>query len=398
MAEPVSRIITDTRNCVWEERLDIDPASLGMPPKPQWSITKRVLRGGLSDGVDIIDVDNGVLSFSILPTRGMSIWRGKLRDMDIGWQSPVCGPVHPSFVNEQERGGLGWLRGFDEAIVRCGLASNGAPCRDTVTNNMGQPTEVELTLHGQTANTPAWYVAVEILPGDPPEIAVLGQVYETGLFLPQLSLATRISTVVGTNTMCIEDEVTNMKGVPSEMQLLYHCNFGPPLLENGSRLEIPAQMVAPRDDRAAEGIDSYDTYLGPTKGYVEQCYWYDTLADPDGNTLAMLRSGAGDRAVVVRYNRNELPCFTQWKNTASEADGYVTGLEPGTNFPNPRPFERSQGRVPVLEAGDSYHAALTFEFLDETQAISDIRQEIDHLQGANEPTVHRKPQRGYSDV
>ncbi|MBD3243209.1 MAG: DUF4432 family protein [Chitinivibrionales bacterium] len=398
MAEPVSHILTDTRNRVWQEHFELGPKALGLSEKPRWSVKKRTLRGGFSDGVDIIEIDNGLLSFSVLPTRGMSIWRGKLGDLPIGWDSPVCGPVHPAFVNERERGGLGWLRGFDEAIVRCGLASNGAPCSDTVTNNMGQNTQVELTLHGKTANTPAWYVAVEVTPGDQPEIAVIGQVYETGLFLPQLSLATRISTTVGSNAFRIEDEITNMKGVPSEMQLLYHCNFGPPFLEEGSRLEVPARMVAPRDARAAEGIDAYDTYLGPTDGYVEQCYWYETLADDDGNTLAMLRTGAGDKAVAIRYNRNELPCFTQWKNTAAEADGYVTGLEPGTNFPNPRPFERAQGRVPAIDGGASYHTALTVEILDGAAMINDARQEIDHLQGKAEKVVHHEPQKGYSDV
>ena len=40
-----------------------------------------------------------------------------------------------------------------------------------------------------------------------------------------------------------------------------------------------------------------------------------------------------------------MPWFTQWKNTTSVADGYVTGIEPGTNFPNPRTYEGEQGRV-----------------------------------------------------
>ena len=45
----------------------------------------------------------------------------------IGWKSPIAGPVHPSLVSLGEPSGLGWLDGFDEFIVRCGLESNGAP-------------------------------------------------------------------------------------------------------------------------------------------------------------------------------------------------------------------------------------------------------------------------------
>ena len=47
--------------------------------------------------------------------------------MELGWKSPVHGPVHPNFVPLNEPSGLGWLDGFDELFVRCGLESNGAP-------------------------------------------------------------------------------------------------------------------------------------------------------------------------------------------------------------------------------------------------------------------------------
>ena len=128
------------------------------------------------------------------------------------------------------------------------------------------------------------------------------------------------------------------------MELLYHCNFGEPFLQEGSRLVVPAIEVAPRDERAVEGLDSYETYLGPTNGYIEQVYWYDLLADEDGATLAMLHNADADRALLLRFNKKELPAFTQWKNTASLADGYVTGLEPATDYPNGKAFERSKER------------------------------------------------------
>ena len=41
-----------------------------------WSVSKRTLSGGPSDGVDVVDLNNGELSISILPTRGMGLWRG----------------------------------------------------------------------------------------------------------------------------------------------------------------------------------------------------------------------------------------------------------------------------------------------------------------------------------
>ena len=50
---------------------------------------------------------------------------------------------------------------------------------------MGVPTEVALTLHGKIANSPASRVEVQVIPGDPTELVVVGEVHEAGLFCPQ---------------------------------------------------------------------------------------------------------------------------------------------------------------------------------------------------------------------
>ena len=105
---------------------------------------------------------------------------------------------------------------------------------------------------------------------------------------------------------------------------------------------------APQTSRAAEGIGTFDTYAGPTSGFAEQVYLYELLPDDRGRTLALLYNASGDRGCCVRFDTRELPCFTVWKNTLPVEEGYVTGLEPATNFPNFKTFERTQGRVKVL--------------------------------------------------
>ena len=159
-----------------------------------------------------------------------------------------------------------------------------------------------------------------------------------------------------------------------------------------------ARAVAPRDPRAVEGIGTYDTYLGPTPRYVEQAYWYDLLADADGRSLAMLRNQAGDRGVVLRFSRNELPAFTQWKNTASVSDGYVTGLEPGTDYPNTKAFERKRGRVVQMDPGQTYRAELTLEIHDSAAGVSAVEAEAAALQEQDARTVHQQPVPEYSDM
>lgn len=383
--------LTDTDNDVWLDSFAVGNDRLRLPTPHDWSIRKHTLRGGLRDGIDLIEVHNGALSYSILPTRGMGLWRGEYRGNYLGWRAPVIGPVHPKFVNFTERGGLGWLHGFDEWLCRCGLASNGPPGDDIVEHD-GRTTRASLTLHGRIANQPAHYVEVRVNLDPPHELSVIGHVEESGLFCPHLHLASTITTIPGSNRVVIHDVVENRSSGPAEMQLLYHCNVGPPFLEGGSRTVLPIREMAPRDLRSAEGIDTYDTYLGPTTGYKEEAYWYEPLADAAGRTLALLYNPAGDRGLAVRWNRNELPCFTVWKNTGAVEDGYVTGLEPATNYPNPKTFERQQGRVRLLPRGGSWECSWSLEVLDSAGSVSKVLAEVVTLQAHSRPTIHRTPQ------
>ncbi len=394
-------ILTDVDSGVWIESLELSGPELGLPSDSGVKITKQRLRGGLSDGVDIVTIDNGILSFAVLPTRGMGLWRGQFADKMLGWKSPVRGPVHPKFVNLEARGGLGWLQGFDECIVRCGLESNGAPCTDVLPNNMGVPTPVELGLHGRIANLPAHFVEVRVVPGgagEPAEICLLGVVDEAMLFCPQFRLTTEYRTRLGSDTIHIIDRVENLGATTTEMELLYHCNFGSPVIDAGARLVLPSAATLPRDARAVESIDSWDRYLAPTPGYVEQCYWHVPLGDDAGDSVAMLVNAAGDFGVAMRYNIKQLPCFTQWKNSGAESDGYVTGLEPGTNYPNGRGFERRQGRVVKMSPGQEYRVDLALQVCADRHAVTGVEQEIAAIQGHREHNVHRLPQPKFSDL
>ena len=134
-------VLTDVSEGTFVEHLDV--TSNDVPGSPAgWSVTKRTLRGGLSDGVEVVEINNGKLSFGILLTRGMSLSTAVIGKQSFGWKSPVQGPVHPKYVPLNEPSGLGWLDGFDEMMVRCGLESNGAPEFDEETNNLKYP------LHG----------------------------------------------------------------------------------------------------------------------------------------------------------------------------------------------------------------------------------------------------------
>jgi hypothetical protein len=387
--------LTDTLHDVWLDQFATGNDRLAFGPG-EWSIRKRTLRGGLRDGVDIIDVDNGALSYSILPTRGMGLWQGHYRGHHLGWRSPVRGPVHPRHVEQAGRGGLGWLAGFDEWLCRCGLSSNGPPGEDVHTDRGGREHRDVLTLHGRIANLPAHFVEARVNLDAPHELIVIGQVEESMLFSPRLLLTTTYTTVPGSNRAVIHDVVENRGGAPAELQLLYHCNVGAPFLEAGSRVVMPVREVSPITPRAAEGMDTLDTLAGPVAGFAEQVYCYDLLPDAAGRTLAMLYNAAADRGLVLRVNHHELPCFTVWKSTVALEDGYVTGLEPAANYPNFKTFERQQGRVPVLVPGGRWECTWSMEVHDTKSGVAEVLKEIVSLQAHAKAIIHRTPHAKFS--
>ena len=352
------------------------------------SITKRRLQGGLHGGMEIIEVDNGRMRFWVLPERGMGIWKVWLDGVELGWQSPVRGPVHPYYVPLHDPSGLGWLDGFDELLCRCGLESNGAAEFDA----LGR---LRYPLHGKIANLPAYDVHAQI--DEQQSLAsVRGRVDETRFKFRKLQLATTVSSVAGSSELLISDTVTNRSAVASDFQLLYHINFGSPLLEAGAEVVAPVAMMSPRTPIAEQGVANWSRYAAPKAGFEEQVYFMQLLGDENSQTEVLLKNAAGEKGVSLHFNLHQLPCFTLWKNTAAECDGYVTGLEPGTNFPNPHSYEQQQGRVVTLQPGESRRFDIRIAFHCDAASVRQAEHRVDNLQAAQPPVIHLIMQRGWS--
>ncbi len=346
------------------------------------SASLKTLHGGRRNGVQLLDLSDGHFSVSVIPTRGMGLWKARLNDTVIGWASPIQdGPVHPAFVNQAALGGLGWLDGFDEMMVRCGLTQNGPPSPVTEPFAIG--------LHGVIANRPAHYLAVHELPD---RLTVEGHVDETCLFGMNLRMITKVTLVKDSRRIEVEDEIINLGNREADLELLYHWNFGRPFLEGGASFVAAAEEVCPRDKTAAAGIASYDVYDEPTVGYAEQAFFFRLKADPEtSNTTVMLRNKNGDKGLALRFDTRQLPCFTLWKNTAGYEDGYVTGLEPATNYPNAKAFEKAHGRVIALPPGGRHLAVTTLEVLAASGDVTRVEHEIDRLKNGTNPTLHHLP-------
>jgi hypothetical protein len=284
---------------------------------------------------------------------------------------------------------LGWLEGFNELLCRCGLESNGAPDFD-MSGKLLYP------LHGRIANLPAHRVEL-LIDEDTGRLTLRGVVDETRFHFQSLRLTSTVTTTVGSSEFSWTDEIENIGGRDATTQMLYHFNIGQPLLRPGARITTPVATVAPWTDVAARaGVERWNIMPPSQPGSAEQGYLLELLADDAGITRVMLSQLTDDEAVSVRFNKNALPYFTLWRNTAAEADGYVMGLEPATNFPNPHTFEKRQGRVVSLKPGETWRGDVAVAWHTDSRSIAQEEAAIRAIQADRSPEAVPAPHEDWS--
>jgi hypothetical protein len=358
--------------------------TLGFTDGNAFSIEKRQLHGGKQTGVDTIVINNGKMSITLVPTRGMGIFNVKMDgERILGWDSPVKEIVNPAFIDLESRGGLGWLDGFNEMMVRCGYEWTGHPGVD----DNGQL----LSLHGRAQNTPASTVKVIIDDQPPHKITIQGEISERTFKKSELVTLTQFEVVPGKLTFALHDELTNKADYDDEYQIIYHSNFGTPILEKGAKFTAAASEISPFNDYAKAGLKDWQTYLGPTKDYDEMVFNLKPIGDKNGNTLAVLHDAKGSKGVAVGYNIKQLPVLTLWKNTDTKQQGYVTGIEPGTSYAYNTKFQRPLGLVPTIKAGETKEFDVTYTVLSNKKEVKSALKQVKAIQKGKSVKQVMKP-------
>ena len=365
-------------------------------PRPSWvappwvcRFASAVLRGGLRDGVDFIEIDNGRFSFSVLPSRGMGLWKARLDDIPVAWSSPVQGPVHPKFVPVAEPSGLGWLDGFDELLARCGILSNGAPRLQRAGT-----THVSLA---RADRQPACDSTVELVVDDATgELTLVGVVDEVRFHCHKLRLTSTIRTKVGEPGLRITDEITNLSANPGEAQLLYHINFSGPFCVPGSKVIVPAKTVAPRRQRGADRQDMGHLWschprhdrAGVLLRAARRTGWAD--ADAVGRSKAR-----GGRKPRLQYRAASL--LHGLEEHAGRAGRLRDGPRTGDQLPQPAVVRRTTETGRPTRAGpDRAVRFCALEVHSDATSVERAAAEIKKLQGTTTPTLFEQPREGRS--
>ncbi len=309
---------------------------------------------GPERGVFAIDVWTGSgLQYTVVPDRGMNICNTKYRGIPLDWSSGTR-LTSPFFY---EAHGWNWLRSFHGGLVHtCGLSNVGEPCIDEDLDYDNK----SFGGHGRISNTPAqelsWTADEE---NDTVRLRVKGKCKVVSALEENLLLERKILSELGEKSIFIQDSVTNLGFRKTPVLLLYHCNFGFPLLSEDVSLSIPAERAFDWD---GNNIEDFKKLKAPTN-LNEDTVVYPELVDSSIEIkLFNEKLGNGGVGVYLKYNKSELPYLTLWKHYQKRA--YVIGIEPGTCRVEGRVVEKKEKRAVVLDRDESIQISLEMGVID----------------------------------
>lgn len=313
------------------------------------------LEDGQERGVRVAEVRTGSgLDFTVLLDRGLDIGPATYNGVPLAWLSGT-GASHP---HRHEPAGLGWLRTFHGGLLAlCGLTQAGAPdpAGDRETNEI-------LGLHGRIGTIPAHDIRIERVWQDEHTwtFRLHGVVDEVVLFGNKLRLERTLEFNAGEASFRVHDRVRNFGGTPSPLMILYHCNLGYPIVSPDSIMTSPAVAVQPRDAAAAAGISEWMNMQPPTPGYPEQAFFHE-VPQGQGMVSASIFNRALRVGVAIDFDPTTLNRLTQWKQMGF--GDYTVGIEPGNCLPEGRNKARENGRLRILDPGETDEFRLEFRMI-----------------------------------
>lgn len=323
----------------WTNKIG-NPAQLG-------GIETSIIDNGLGRGTRIAWINTGTgLRYKVVIDRAMDIADAFYNQHSLAWLSHL-GVTPPQPFSDK---GIDWLKTFGGGLLTtCGLSHIGGPESDEFGTR---------GLHGQISNIPAEIES--IIQPDPLvgklEMSITGIIRETRIFGLNLELRRTISGKLGEATIKIHDEVINRGNTIAPHMLLYHFNFGWPLVDEGTEILWQGAWQSrdgdPNNPIFREG-NNFRTCPAPMdehSGGGEEAAFIDIDADTNGMSHCELRNSRLGLEVSLRFQKSQLPWLINWQHWGKGE--YVTGIEPGTNPPIGQAKAREQNTLIQLVPGE----------------------------------------------
>jgi Domain of unknown function (DUF4432) len=286
----------------------------------------------------------GGLEFDIHPDRAFDIGRTTFRGINLSWLSPTRITAPGLVVNDREE----WLRTFGGGLLTtCGLDAIGDP---SVTDGQRHP------MHGRIGAVPATLTRATV---DHDNLELEAEIRQTSVHGENLVLVRRITAPIGGTSIRVTDRVTNEGSSDSPHMVLYHCNFGWPLIDETVRITVPSIAVTPENEAASRAPQPWDRFETPSPDAESLVYRHHFADEPI--VTARIENFRAGISVAISFDRATLPSLHQWKMMAPRQ--YLLGVEPSnTSTLKGRAAAEAMDAVPVLRSGESVSYELIFEF------------------------------------
>lgn len=343
----------------WKDKIS-NPAQLG-------GIETAVIDNGLARGTRIAWINTGTgLRYKLVLDRSMDIADAFYNQHSIAWLSHSGITAPQPFSNR----GIDWLKTFGGGLLTtCGLTHIGGPETDVYG---------ERGLHDQISNISAEIES--IIQPDPTvgkmEMSITGKMKQTQVLGPSLELKRTISGTIGKASIHIHDEVINRGNMPAPHMILYHLNFGWPLVDEGTNIIWQGEWQSRDGDINNKIFNKENNFrkcpapLEEHCGVGEEAAFINITPDHSGQCICGLHNPHINIAVAVKFHKRQLPWLTNWQHWGKSE--YVTGLEPGTNPPIGQSKAREQNELIHLAPGETRRYDLEIEVLNKKEKINEF--------------------------
>jgi len=317
-------------------------------------IETSIIDNGAGRGTRIAWINTGTgLRYKVVLDRAMDIADAFYNQHSIAWLSHLGITAPQPFSSH----GADWLRTFGGGLlVTCGLEHFGGP----ETDSFG-----ERGVHGLISNMPAEIES--IIQPDPMagkmDMSITGIIKQTQIFGPSFELRRTLSGTLGKSSIRIHDEVVNRGNVPTPHMLLYHFNFGWPLVDEGTEIIWEGKwQPAKSDSRIFREGENFRTCRAPMEAHKaggEDVVFIDIDADAAGMCAGGLYNRKLDLGVVIRFPKKQLPWLNNWQHFGKGE--YVVGIEPATNPVIGQAKARAQNQLIMLTPGETLNYDVELE-------------------------------------
>ena len=260
------------------------------------SIKRLKYISGRAKDIEILLVNNGVITFELLVDKCLDI--GALYHKGTNISFLTAGGLNSA----EKEFDANFNGGF---LYTCGL--------DTIGGRA-------MPIHGRIHNIPAEVIKAEVTENG---VEIVGIIKQSSLFKEKLTLKRTIKTGVNSSELEVLDEIINDGYLNAEYCIMYHTNFGYPMLDSGVTVTAPITSTVPRTDYAKKVVDGCFVMDEP-KADNEETVYFHTVKKGD----ITVKNEKLNKSVTITYNEEILPYFIEWKSMVSGA--YALGIEPAT--------------------------------------------------------------------